>query len=436
MKRFLVLLAAATGTALSQTSVPPRDDDAWLREWVREIQFYEMLGRTSADAGPSREVAQRDNRSAGDARSMSSASNTLTDWPAFWSQGKAKGKGPVRLTHLPMRVEDIKMFTPYGLMVGGHVCPIDHCYFYPKDGVTVDVVAPADGFIAVLGHRTQLTGSSERGREYDDYAVTIEHSGTFYSQYDLLTSLDPLVLDALDATTRDQMTSKTTSMPQTHVRIPVKAGQVIGKVGGRSLDFGVVNFETKLTGFISPSLYGHYSWRVHLVSPFDYLDEPLNKTLQKLSARKAEPLGGKIDYDIDGKLVGNWFREGSGGYPGDRNDPRGYWMGHLAIAYHHIDLTKIVVSIGDFGGKPAQYWVKGNKPDPATIGEKDGVVKYELVYGQIGSDGKTYEGISTGVQGTVLVQVLPGRKTKFEAFPGQKGREVKGFTENAKTYER
>jgi hypothetical protein len=440
MKRFIILAAAAAGTVLSQTSAPPRDDDAWLREWVREIQFYEMLGRTSAAVVPPREAMRLGNRSAGDAGSPPPSPTAIADWPAFWSQGRAAGTGPVQLTHLPMRERDIKMFTPYGLMVGGHVCPIDHCYFYPRDlreGEShCDVLATADGFIVVLGHRTQLTGSSERGRVYDDYAVIIEHSGTFYTQYDLLTSLDAVVLDALDALTREKMTNKTTSMPQTHVRIPVKAGQVIGKVAGRSLDFGVVNFETKLRGFLTPSLYGHYSWRTHLVSPFDCLVEPLKKTLQKLSARKAEPLGGKIDYDIDGKLAGNWFREGSGGYPGDRNDPRGYWMTHLAIAYHHIDPTKIVVSIGDFDGKPSQYWVKGNKPDPATIGEKDGVVKYELIYGQLGNDGRTYEGIPTGVQGTVLVQVLPGRKLRFEAFPGREGHEVKGFTEGAKVYER
>jgi hypothetical protein len=32
--------------------------------------------------------------------------------------------------------------------------------------------------------------------------------------------------------------------------------------------------------------------------------------------------------------------------------------------------------------------------------------------------------------------MLPDWKLKFEAFPGAQGRDVKGFTENAKTYER
>jgi hypothetical protein len=339
-----------------------------------------------------------------------------------------------------MRLADIEHIVPYGLMVGGHVCPIDHGYFYPKPvksgGEHYDVLAPADGFIVMIGHRTQLTGSTERGREYDDYALTLEHSGTFYTQYDLLTSLDKSVLDQLDFSVRERFARKQMG-PPVQTRIAVKGGQVIGKVGGRSLDFGVVNTETKLAGFLTPKLYGHYSWRSHIVDPFDFFDEPLKAKLLALNVRKVKPFFGRIDYDVDGRLIGNWFREGSGGYPGDRRDPRGYWMGHLAFALHHIDPTKIVVSIGDFGGRPAQYWVKGNSPDPAKVSEADGVVKYELIWGQLGNDGtRQLRHDADSVQGVVLAQVLPNRRIKFECFPGQTAAQVSGFTSNAKTYER
>ncbi|MBM4085134.1 MAG: hypothetical protein FJ272_10130, partial [Planctomycetes bacterium] len=102
----------------------------------------------------------------------------LFDFAAMWSRGQAVGKGPVRLTHSPMRVEDVERFVPYGLMVDGHVCPIDHAYFFPKPRKPgeehFDVMAPAEGFIVTIGHRTQLTGTTERARDYDDYALTIE----------------------------------------------------------------------------------------------------------------------------------------------------------------------------------------------------------------------------------------------------------------------
>jgi hypothetical protein len=366
------------------------------------------------------------------------ADGTL-DLAMIWSRGQAAGRGPVRFTHSPMRLEDIERFVPYGMMVGGHVCPIDHAYFFPKQlkpgQEHFDVMSPADGFIVMIGHRTQLTGSTERARDYDDYALTIEHSGTFYTQYDLLTRLAPAVLEQLDAAVRERFAQKQMG-PPVHTRIAVKAGQVIGKVGGRSLDFGVVNTGTRLRGFLTPSLYGHYAWRLHIADPFDFFDEPLKTKLLALNVRKVAPFGGRIDYDVDGRLVGNWFREGSGGYPGDRRDPRGYWMGHLAFAPHHIDPTKIMVSIGDYGGKPRQFCVKGNAPDPAKVGEKDGVVKYELVWSRLNNSGQRYDGIPDTVQGVALAQVLPGRKIKFEAFPGKTAAQVSGFTSNAKTYER
>jgi hypothetical protein len=342
-----------------------------------------------------------------------------------WSGGKAAAKGPVRFTHSPMRLEDIETIVPYGMMVGGHVCPIDHGYFYPKpvgpDGRHFDVLVPADGFVVVVGHRTQMTGSTERPREYDDYALTIEHSGTYYSLFDLLTQLDKSITDQLDPS----------------VRIAVKAGQVIGRVGGRSLDFGVVNSEVRLPGFLTPTLYGHYEWRTYVADPLDLFDPSLRTKLLALDVRKTPPYFGKIDYDVDGRVVGNWFREGTGGYPGDRSDPRGYWMGHLAFAYHHLDSSKIVVSIGDFDGKPRQFWVKGNGPDPRNVGVTNGSVKYELVQGGLGNSGRALAGINTNqVHGTVLVQVLQGRKLKLEVFPDKTANEAGGFTPAARTYER
>jgi len=158
--------------------------------------------------------------------------------------------------------------------------------------------------------------------------------------------------------------------------------------------------------------------------------------LLKLNPRTAEPRGGKIDYDLDGRLVGNWYEVGSGGYAG-RNRRLDYWIGHLTFAYHHIDPTRIVVSLGSFDGRPRQFWVKGNVPDPAKISESDGLVKYELVYSAIDNSGKRYDGIDTNrVHGVVLTQVLPNRQLRVEAFPGKTAANVSGFTTGAKSYER
>lgn len=65
-------------------------------------------------------------------RDSSTRPDGTLDLNRLWSQGRAQGQGPVRFTHSPMRLADIERITPSGLMIGGHVCPIDHGYFYPR----------------------------------------------------------------------------------------------------------------------------------------------------------------------------------------------------------------------------------------------------------------------------------------------------------------
>jgi len=65
------------------------------------------------------------------------------------------------------------------------------------------------------------------------------------------------------------------------------------------------------------------------------------------------------------------------------------------------------------------------------------VVKYELIWGQLGNDGqRQLRHDADTAQGVALVQVLPNRKLKFEAFPGKTGADVNSFTSAARIYER
>lgn len=401
----------ATGPPRNQSQ--PGAIEPWIRNWLDEMRMFDGLG---------------------DNTKMPST-QAISDWGAHWSQGRAQGMGTVRFTHPPMRMQDIQNIVPYGLMAGGHVCPIDHGYFFPKAGVTAEVLAPADGFIVMIAHRTQLRGSTEHQRDYDDYALTIEHSGTHYSLYDLISTLDDSIVGQLDAAMRSRFANKEPG-PPLHVRISVKAGQKLGTVTGRSLDFSVVNTRTRLPGLLHPEKYGHYSWRIHMADMFEFFDGDLKSQLLELNARKTPPLGGKIDFDIAGHLAGNWFLEGSGGYAGDLTDPRGYWMGHLAFVRHHLDPARIVISIGDFDGRPRQFAISSNSPDPENITTKDGVVRFELVYVPLDNLGRSIElpPEMRGVQGIALAQVLDGEKLRFEVFPGAQINPA--FTERARIYER
>ena len=222
------------------------------------------------------------------------------------------------------------------------------------------------------------------------------------------------------------------------VRIPVKAGQIIGKVrGGFTFDFALVDTTVTNQGFILPDQFlKRDPHKLHVVDPFDYIDEPLRAKLLSFNARTRKPWGGRIDFDIDGKLVGNWYREGTGGYAG-LNRRWDYWVGHLTFAYHHIDPSQIIISIGDVDGKARQFAVRGNSPDPAEIGPTAGFVKYRLVAPNVDSrTGKPYANVQERFFGTLLVQLVEDRQLKFEIFPDRQADQVLGFTAAVRMYQR
>jgi len=133
--------------------------------------------------------------------------------------------------------------------------------------------------------------------------------------------------------------------------------------------------------------------------------------------RKAAPYGGKIDYDIKGRLVGNWFLEGTGiSIGGETGIPR--------------DACNICQAV---------YGVKGNAPDPATIDAASGLVKYDLVAREfIDNTGirEPTRNAEDQVLGEFLAQVLDDTSIKVEAIPGRTSSQVTGFSESARLYHR
>ncbi len=354
-----------------------------------------------------------------------------------WSRGLAEGQGSIKLSTFPLRVEDISHINPMGMMASGHTTPTDHLYLVAKEssekGKLYDVLAVADGRVVVIQWRPNPTGKQPDPTVFDravDLKVTLEHAATCWSYLDHLVELDPAI--------QNQIGFELKPGQPYSVRIPVRAGQTIGKVrGGFTFDFALIDTTVMAKGFVRPDQFlNRDPHKLHVVDPFDYVDEPLRSKLLSLNARKAKPLGGRIDYDIDGKLVGNWYRQGSGGYAG-LNRRWDYWIGHLTFAYHHIDPSQVIISIGDIDGRALQFAVRGNAPDPAMIGPQDGPIRFGLIAPNVDSrTGRPYEGFQERFYGTLLVQILEDRILKIEAFPGRMENEITMFTANARTYER
>lgn len=354
-----------------------------------------------------------------------------------WSRGKAEGKGPVKLTTFPLRVEDISFINPMGMMASGHTTPNDHLYLIAKESKTkghlYDVLAVADGQLVVIQWRPNPKGGQPDPTVFDravDLKVTIEHAATCWSYVDHLVELDPAI--------QKQVGQELKAGQPFQTRIPVKAGQVIGKVAGqRTFDFALIDTTVTRKGFLAPEQFlKRDPWKLHTVDPFDYIEEPLRSKLLAFNPRKSKPVGGQIDYDIDGRLVGNWYRENTGGYAG-LNKRIDYWVGHLTFAYHHVDPTQIIVSIGELDKRARQFQVRGNTPDPAKVSKDDGIVKYSLIAAQIDNrTGKPFADVRERFYGVMLVQVLDNRKLRVEVFADKTTDQVKDFTKAAWTYER
>ena len=323
-----------------------------------------------------------------------------------------------------MAPADLQEVVPMGAVGGAHVTPIDHQYYVPLDlfagRYRYDVRSPLNGNVVMIQHRTVAVGDPGNvPANPDEYRIVIEWSCTFWIYYDLVTQLDT----SITRVTGNSFASN----PTQYVRIPVSAGKVIGKIGGQTLDLGVVNSEVTLAGFVFPAHYNILEpWKIHTVDPFDYMDEPLRTQLLALDRRTVAPLGGKIDYDIDGRAVGNWFQLGTNWLAGLTMSR--FWAGHLSLVYDNIDPSQLVISIGTYLGSSHQFRVKGNSPDFATIGETSGVVKYELV--------NSFGGTNPSVQGVILVQVLANHQMRVEIFPNMIAGNVGGFDGAALTFER
>ncbi len=361
----------------------------------------------------------------------------------YQNYNKCSGTGAVNLTASPRNIEDIGLFVPMGLMIGDHVTPIDHGYFYPpnwKMDVTSselkDVFVPADGIITQIGRMPDYFKTTKES-DLQDYRIIIYHTCTFYTIYIHLNLLSPRIKDIIGEIKPSE---------NKEVSIKVNAGELLGRAN--AFDFSVHNEDITLTGFITPKNYQREYWKIHTVDPFDYFIEPIRSQILAKNPRTTEPRGGKIDYDIDGKLIGNWFLEGTNGYAGIESQPN-YWVSHLAFAPDAYDPAHFIISIGEFEERYSkQYAAKGNTPNPSDVSKDSGLVKYELVeFDYIDSTGKIWDKrnytseiklINKGSEsrGIMLVQILENRRLKIESFPGKQASEVSAFTEQAKIYER
>ncbi|MBI4175298.1 hypothetical protein HY523_01635 [Candidatus Berkelbacteria bacterium] len=350
---------------------------------------------------------------------------------------------PYLLSVSPMEPDDFSFVVPYGILAGGHITPVDHQYFAPKD-----YDSPVDSYEVFAMADARLTGIQSRYNSVHpstEYRLVFSVSCTFLYYYDLVTSLTPDLKTEFDKHRGDGTSAG--------VDIPVTAGQLIGRIGGRTLDFAVWDTTKPLTGFIVPEHYQAENWKIYTADPLDYYTEDLRAFILSRYVRTAEPRSGKIDYDIDGKLIGNWFLEGSTGYGAADHPEENSFTKHLAIVPDWYDPTQFWVSVGALFGKvereqDMQQTVRMNTANPAAVDVETGLIKYDLAKHQyLSEDGEVWfnktlvSGVTVSTEGQpqfgcALFQLLEIRRLEFEIFLDKVCTTVPGFTAAATFYTR
>ncbi|MBI3290415.1 hypothetical protein HYZ78_03405 [Candidatus Microgenomates bacterium] len=359
--------------------------------------------------------------------------------------GKCEGSGITKLATFPLEPKDIELIVPMGRVQDSHVTPTDHQYLIPKGtkggSIVTDepekyqIKAPTDGFIVNVELFKEPVESAYRKDPYvNNYLVVFEYSCDFYTR---LIHIDTL---SDEVNSQVKFNDPNSQHPYANPRIKVREGEVIGTVGPHSFDFQIMDMTNPDKTILHPENID--PWTPVTVDTFDYLTDSLRNDLLPKNLRIREPLGGKVGYDKEGTLLGNWFRVGR-----DKKERNEYWTQNLSIVYDHIDESQIRVSFGDFGGYPKAYGVKGNTPDPKDVTKSSGTVKYELYRPDYhDSSGKVWDTISyvpglvakntNEMAGVVLFELQNDGKLKVETFPGKSTDRVSGFTSKALIYER
>jgi hypothetical protein len=335
-------------------------------------------------------------------------------------------EGKVFFEYVPVDLDGIQSFVGMGDLnvlpktQGGF--PLKNPFQLPA---TIPVYAVAKGVIVTASAGTRQIPDfafpvQNRGKIYDDHSIKLMISKTIRVNYGHISKLNYDLLPELRDLPVDERGH--------NVEIPVNSGDIIGWVGPHpALDFSVSDFSLELN-IINQTLFPEDQY--FAADVYDYFRSTLLDQMIGIAARDQAPWGGKVDWDIEGKIIGSWFLDGTTSYT--------QFSRQLAIAYHHIQSERITISDGSpmldvpgsqGPGAPNVYWVRGNIPPPEEIGPGSGIVEYELI---MQGAGLTDEQKPT--EGFMLVEMTIAGAMKLEIFTGTTN--PGGFSPDPRNYVR
>lgn len=205
----------------------------------------------------------------------------------------------------------------------------------------------------------------------------------------------------------------------------VDAGTVVGVSAGIAFDFAVRDQATA-QGFLTPARYGLDT--LYAQSPWPYFVEPLRSALYAKVQRSGSDRDGRINYDVNGTLSGNWF-DIDLSIAGSVGADMSIGTRELAFARDVQFPDRQRVSVGGLG-MTGLYGVPPESPDFASITPASGVVTLRLL-----NTGEPGGPPGTTQQGLLLVQMTATTHLRVEAV-ADSSRSTAVFSSAAATYVR
>ena len=308
----------------------------------------------------------------------------------------AASNAPLVFQVAPIDMTGVTITPLGGLVPPGHTLPTDHIYFDAFGGGPVrTVVAPAAGTVYLVS--------------FDSGGGSVAVSVGQYIY----------VIGTIDV------------LPGIQKGMSVAAGQQIGTTRGGGLfphiDFGLINHNRKQS-FVNQARYANVDNTLYCDAPLAYFAEPLRSQMYAQVQRIGADRDGRINYDIAGKLSGNWYLQGLD--PSISQNPSA-WPMQLAFVYDNYDPSRLRISIGGTLSMPGVFDPGPGVPDFGSVSPASGKIVYPLLL-------PLAPGRSSGPQpqqGIMIVQMLDESTVRVETVAGSTAGSAE-FSAAARTYVR
>ena len=271
----------------------------------------------------------------------------------------------------PLALDQISSIVPLGNMLPpDQVLPADHVSFViaGASGATAGrtVVAPGKGIVEKV--------SANR--------ITIAAGGAIHYWLQNITLLSTL-----------------------SVGTAITEGQTLGTTTGKNdmLDFGVYSDLVTVRNLLSPGRYAYET--LHAEAPLPLFGDPA-KSYLTAKVKSAVDQNGKLDWDQNNKLVGNWFStslasDASSTLPAANAK-------QIAFAYDAVSTGQVRISIGGQLSIVGLFAPSGDDPTPDGVNFSTGKVLFTL-YPPVSKPDRT-------AVGYLLVQMETPAQIRVETF--------------------